>query len=209
MDNGMNKTAAKPSFWSRLNLPNKLTVIRMVMVPVVVACYLCIPDTWRVLIPQSGLCARDIIVMVLFALASITDFLDGQIARKYGLITSFGKFLDPIADKMLVNTVLILLVYSHQASVVAVLIMIARDLVVDGLRLSAASKGKVVSAGFPGKLKTVLQMIAIILLLLRNWPFLYLHLPMASLMLWAAALVSVYSGWIYFVKLKKYVMESM
>lgn len=209
MTNGSKETKSEGSFWSRLNLPNKLTVIRMAMVPLVVLCYLYIPDTWWVMIPQSGFCGRDLIVLVLFCAASLTDMLDGQIARKHNLITSFGKFLDPIADKMLVNTVLILLAYSHQASILAVLIMIARDLIVDGLRLSAASKGKVVSAGFPGKLKTVLQMAAIILLLLRNWPFLYIRIPMAALVLWAAALVSVYSGWIYFVKLKKYVMESM
>ncbi|WP_242745575.1 CDP-diacylglycerol--glycerol-3-phosphate 3-phosphatidyltransferase [Allobaculum sp. Allo2] len=130
-------------------------------------------------------------------------------ARSRHLITSFGKFLDPIADKMLVNSTLILLVYTHSAAVLPVLLMISRDLVVDGLRLSAASKGKVVSAGFPGKLKTVLQMISIILLLMGNWPFVYLHFPLAQITLWAAALVSLYSGWIYFVKLRKYVMESM
>ncbi len=135
--------------------------------------------------------------------------LDGQIARKRNLITSFGKFLDPIADKMLVNTILILLVSTHEANVVAVLLMTARDLIVDGLRLAAASEGSVVSAGFYGKLKTVLQMIAILLLLLCNWPFSYLHIPMAEIMLWAATAASLYSGWIYFEKLKKYVLKSM
>lgn len=192
-----------------MNLPNKLTVLRMVMVPVIWACYLLIPGDWCVLSQEAGLGMRNIIVLILFAIASLTDMLDGKIARSRNLITSFGKFLDPIADKMLVNTTLILLVYFREASVLPVLLMIARDLVVDGLRFSAASQGEVVSAGFSGKLKTVLQMVAIILLLLCNWPFVYLHFPLAEIALWAAAVVSLYSGWVYFEQLKGYVLESM
>lgn len=197
------------SFWGQLNVPNKLTVIRILMVPLVVICFLCIPSTWWVLEEQSGLCGRDLVVLVLFILASVTDFLDGQIARKHHLITSFGKFLDPIADKLLVNTLLILMVFTHQANVICVLLMTSRDLIVDGLRLAAATSGKVVSAGFYGKLKTVLQMIAIVLLLLCNWPFAIWNLPVASICLWLATIVSLYSGWIYFQKLKKYVLETM
>lgn len=195
--------------FKKMNLPNKLTVLRMIMVPIVVVCYLCIPSDWLVLDPATGLSGRNIVVFILFALASLTDMLDGKIARSRNLITSFGKFLDPIADKMLVNTILILLVSTHEANVVAVLLMTARDLVVDGLRFAAASEGSVVSAGFYGKLKTVLQMIAILLLLLCNWPFSYIHIPMADIMLWAATAASLYSGWIYFQKLKKYVLKSM
>lgn len=195
--------------FKQMNLPNKLTVLRILMVPIVVACYLYIPKDWLVLDETSGLSGRNLVVFVLFAIASLTDMLDGQIARKNNLITSFGKFLDPIADKMLVNTILIFLVSTHEANVIAVLLMTARDLLVDGLRFAAASEGSVVSAGFSGKVKTVLQMIAICLLLLCNWPFCYLHFPMADLMLWAATAASLYSGWIYFQKLKKYVLKSM
>lgn len=208
----MSKPASQTSFmqtFSKMNLPNKLTILRILMVPVIVVLYLAVPADTGVINQASGLGLRNILVLILFALASLTDMLDGKIARKYNLITSFGKFLDPIADKMLVNTVLILLVYFHQANVVAVLLMIARDLIVDGLRLSAASSGKVVAAGIWGKAKTVLQMAAIILLLLNNWPFVYIGLPAASICLWLATLASLYSGWIYFVKLKKYVMETM
>lgn len=193
----------------KMNLPNKLTVLRILLVPVVVICYLCIPADWYVLVPACGLSGRNLIVFILFALASLTDMLDGQIARKRNMITTFGKFLDPIADKMLVNTILILLVSTGSANVVAVLLMTARDLIVDGLRLAASSEGEVVSAGFSGKLKTVLQMIAILLLLLNNWPFFYLHIPMDQIMLWAATAASLYSGWIYFQKLKKYILKSM
>lgn len=151
-----------------MNLPNKLTVLRMVMVPILWAVYLCIPADAGIVSQEANLGLRNILVLILFTVASLTDMLDGQIARKRNLITSFGKFLDPIADKMLVNTTLILLCFNHEASIIPVLIMIARDLIVDGLRLSAASQGEVVSAGFSGKLKTVLQMVAIIMLLLHN-----------------------------------------
>lgn len=192
-----------------MNLPNKLTLIRIAMVPLVVLVYLLIPSDLGILHESNHLAFRDVLAFLIFAAASITDMLDGQIARKNNLITSFGKFADPIADKMLVNTVLILLVYTHQANVIAVLLMIARDLVVDGLRMIASQHGKVVSAGFYGKVKTVLQMFAIVFLLLKNWPFVYIGIPVDQILLWAAALVSVFSGWIYFMKLKSYVLESM
>ena len=192
-----------------MNLPNKLTMLRIVMVPVVVLIYLMIPQDFCVVSQTNGLALRDIFAFLVFAAASFTDMLDGQIARKQHLITSFGKFADPIADKMLVNTLLILLVYTHQANVVAVLLMIARDLVVDGLRMLASQHGKVVSAGFFGKLKTVLQMFAIVFLLLKNWPFVYIGLPVDQILLWAATLASLWSGFVYFVQLKDYVLESM
>lgn len=192
-----------------MNLPNKLTMLRIIMVPVVVLIYLLIPQDFCVVSQTNGLALRDILAFLVFAAASFTDMLDGQIARKQHLITSFGKFADPIADKMLVNTLLILLVYTHQANVVAVLLMIARDLVVDGLRMLASQHGKVVSAGFFGKLKTVLQMFAIVFLLLKNWPFVYVGLPVDQISLWAATLASLWSGFVYFVQLKDYVLESM
>lgn len=192
-----------------MNLPNKLTMLRIVMVPVVVLIYLLIPQDFCIVSQTNGLALRDIFAFLVFAAASFTDMLDGQIARKQHLITSFGKFADPIADKMLVNTLLILLVYAHQANVVAVLLMIARDLVVDGLRMLASQHGKVVSAGFFGKLKTVLQMFAIVFLLLKNWPFVYIGLPVDQILLWAATIASLWSGFVYFVQLKDYVLESM
>ena len=194
---------------AKMNIPNRLTIIRILLVPVVVAVYLCMDPNLYVLDVKSGLALRDVIAFLIFALASITDFLDGMLARKHNWITSFGKFADPIADKMLVNTVLILMVYFHQANVVAVLLMIARDLVVDGLRMSAATSGEVVSAGIFGKLKTVLQMFALIFLLLKDWPFIYMGIPVDQILLWLATAASLYSGWIYFKQLKKYVLETM
>lgn len=192
-----------------MNLPNKLTVGRIAMVPLVVLIYLVIPQDFCVISETNGLALRDVLAFLIFMLASLTDMFDGQIARKYHLITSFGKFFDPIADKMLVNTMLILLVYTHQANIVAVLLMIARDLIVDGLRMLASQHGKVVSAGIYGKAKTVLQMFAILFLLLKNWPFVYLGLPLDQILLWLACLMSLFSGLIYFAQLKDFVLESM
>lgn len=194
---------------TKMNIPNRLTIIRILLVPVVVAVYLCMDPTLCVIDETSGLALRDVIAFVIFAVASITDFFDGMLARKNNWITSFGKFTDPIADKMLVNTVLILMVYFHQANVIAVLLMIARDLIVDGLRMSAANSGEVVSAGIFGKLKTVLQMFALVFLLLKDWPFVYMGICMDQILLWAATVASLYSGLIYFNQLKKYVLETM
>ena len=192
-----------------MNLPNKLTVGRIAMVPLVVLIYLVIPQDFCVISATNGLALRDVLAFLIFMLASLTDMFDGQIARKYHLITSFGKFFVLIADKMLVNTMLILLVYTHQANIVAVLLMIARDLIVDGLRMLASQHGKVVSAGIYGKAKTVLQMFAILFLLLKNWPFVYLGLPLDQILLWLACLMSLFSGLIYFAQLKDFVLESM
>ena len=192
-----------------MNLPNKLTILRICLVPFVVAIYLCMDPAYGVVDSVSGLSVRNILVLVIFAIASITDYFDGMLARKNNWITSFGKFADPIADKLLVNTVLILLASTQEISVIPVLLMIARDLVVDGLRMSAAKSGEVVSAGWWGKVKTVLQMAAILATLLCNWPFAYLHFPVATILLWLATIASLYSGMIYFQKLKKYVLETM
>ena len=192
-----------------MNLPNKLTCLRIALVPLVVIIYLCISPDFCILSESANLALRDVLAFLVFVAASITDLLDGQIARRQNLITSFGKFADPIADKMLVNTVLILMVYFHQANVIAVLLMIARDLIVDGLRMSAANSGEVVSAGIFGKLKTVLQMFALVFLLLKDWPFVYMGICMDQILLWAATVASLYSGWIYFNQLKKYVLETM
>ena len=150
-----------------------------------------------------------LLVLILFAIASFTDYLDGYIARKHNLITSFGKFIDPIADKLLVNTMFILFAVDGVVPAVFVLIMIWRDMIVDGLRMNASAKGKVVAAGMMGKAKTVLQMFAIIFLLLNNLPFAFVSLPVADILFYAAVAVSVASGAEYFLKLKDIVMETM
>ena len=197
-----------------MNLPNKLSLFRVLLVPIITIFYLFVDlgIACELTIANGAILSigwTEIVVVVLFAVASFTDYLDGSIARKYNMITSFGKFVDPIADKLLVNTMLILFAVSGRVPVLAVVIMIWRDMIVDGLRMSASAKGKVVAAGMPGKVKTVLQMFAIIFVMIYNLPFAYMGIPVDQILIWAATAASVYSGVIYFVKLKDVVMETM
>lgn len=196
-----------------MNLPNKLSIGRILMVPIIVIFSLFINLGEAFSLTVNGHVVsmqwQEIIVVVLFILASITDLLDGMIARKYNMITSFGKFIDPIADKMLVNSLLILYAYHGFIPVLAVVMMIWRDTIVDGLRMSASSRGKVVAAGMMGKIKTVLQMIALVLVMLHNLPFAFLGLPLDQIMIWSACVVSLISGVQYFMQLKDVVMETM
>lgn len=196
-----------------MNLPNKLTLFRILLVPLIACLYVFFDHRMDIAIAANGkvvsLSSSHILVLILFAIASFTDFLDGKIARKYNMITSFGKFLDPIADKLLVNTMFILFAISGVVSIIPVIVMIWRDMIVDGLRMNASAKGKVVAAGMMGKAKTVLQMFAIILILLNNLPFAFIGLPVADILLWMAMIVSLMSGVDYFIKLKDIVMESM
>lgn len=196
-----------------MNLPNKLSLFRVALVPIIVILFLTdgIMECFRIHTANGDIVftLSDILVFVLFAVASFTDFLDGKIARSRNLITSFGKFVDPIADKLLVNSMLILFACTSRISVLAVLLMIWRDMIVDGLRMNASAKGKIVAAGMLGKIKTVLQMFAIIFLMLKNLPFAFVGIPMDQILLWAATIVSLASGIQYFIQLKDIVMESM
>lgn len=197
-----------------MNLPNRLSLVRICIVPLIACIYLFPYAQFGIEVMELdfdfvSLKITNVIVLGLFAAASITDFLDGYIARKHQLVTSFGKFIDPIADKLLVNTMLLLFAANGTAPIVPVLVMIWRDTVVDGLRMTASSKGIVVAAGFMGKVKTVAQMITIIVLLLNNLPFELLRFPMGELMLWFSMCVSVISGIAYFMQLKDVIMESM
>lgn len=131
---------------------------------------------------------------VIFIVAAATDALDGHIARKYNLITNFGKIMDPLADKLLVISALICLVELGDVAGWMVIVILAREFVVTGLRTVAAAEGVVIAAGWSGKLKTVLQMIAIPALLLQNWPFEMIGLPFAQIMLWASVIMTIVSG---------------
>lgn len=197
-----------------MNLPNKLSCIRMLFVPIIVLVWIFPFAQFNIALPEYTfgfvtLSLKNIIVLVLFAIASFTDFLDGYIARKNHLITSFGKFIDPIADKMLVNTMFVMFAALGTVPVVPVIIMIWRDTIVDGLRMNAAQKGVVVAAGFLGKLKTVSQMLTVIVVLLNNLPFELVRFPMADFLLWFSCLISVAGGVSYFMQMKDVIMESM
>lgn len=202
-----------------MNLPNRLTILRILMIPVIVFVWLFPAAQFGWVVPkfQIGILSngysvaislKNIICLVLFALASITDYLDGMLARKNNLITTFGKFADPIADKLLVSTMFVLFAADGIIPVVPVLIMVIRDTIVDGCRMIASQNGVVVAAGYLGKVKTVVQMVSIVLILLNNIPFELYRLPVADFMLWFAAFISMASGISYFNQMKEYIFES-
>ncbi|OJG18061.1 CDP-diacylglycerol-glycerol-3-phosphate 3-phosphatidyltransferase [Enterococcus canis] len=137
---------------------------------------------------------------IIFAVASITDWLDGKIARSRGLVTNFGKFADPLADKMLVMTAFIILVGQGSVPAWVAAIIVCRELAVTGLRLLLVEHGEVMAAAWPGKVKTATQMVAIILLFINNIPFAALGWPVAQIMLYLCLIFTIYSGVDYFVK---------
>ena len=196
-----------------MNLPNRLTVMRIIMIPVIILIAIFPYSQFGIEIPmlQFGfvtLSAVNIVMLVLFCIASFTDFLDGYLARKNNLVTTFGKFADPIADKLLVTTRFVLFAAQGTIPVVPVLIMVARDTIVDGIRMIASSNGVVMAAGYLGKLKTVVQMLSIITILLNNLPFELYRLPVSDFLLWFAAFTSLASGISYFNQMREYIFES-
>ncbi len=177
-----------------MNLPNKLTILRLIMIPLFVAVF------YLTVIPYNY-----VISAVIFVLAALTDFLDGYIARKYNLVTNLGKFLDPIADKVLVSTALIvmLLPYPTESAIIpfygaiAVAIILARELIVSGFRIVAASNGKVLAADKSGKIKTFTQDVAVVILLVGAdlMAGLYSVINIVGLVfLGLATLLTIYSG---------------
>lgn len=197
-----------------MNLPNKLTMFRIILIPVIILVYLfpyesfgIVPTTFTVFGVHISII--NLIALLIYVVAAVTDALDGNIARSRNLITTFGKFADPIADKLLTTTMFLLFVSRGIIPVLPVIIMIARDTFVDGCRMMAASNGKVVAAGMMGKLKTVFQMVTVALVLLNNLPFALVNLPVSDIMLWLSALISLISGVQYFNQMKDDIMESI
>jgi CDP-diacylglycerol--glycerol-3-phosphate 3-phosphatidyltransferase len=189
-----------------MNLPNKITTFRMICV-VIIDFILLFP--WKncgINMPLvfNYISLEYFVSAILFLIASFSDFLDGYLARKYNLVTTYGKFMDPIADKLLVDTVVIIMAVKapHLVPPVVAVIMIARDLLVDALRQVAVTKGVVLAANILGKLKTVIQMVALTLALLCDWPFGLLELPISitSIICYLAGIVSLLSGVLYFTK---------
>ena len=171
-----------------MNIPNQLTLMRILCVPVFIGFYL------------TG---HFYIATGIFIAASFTDMLDGQIARAKGIVTNFGKIMDPLADKILVISAFVLLVQEKRVAGWMLIVILAREFVVSGLRTVAASEGIVIAAGISGKIKTVLQMIAVPLLLLHNWPASYVNIPLDMIMLWACVIMTVVSECEYVLKNKE------
>lgn len=194
-------------------LPNTLTVIRLILAVIVIILILFPYDMIGFNFPKyliNGLAVLDVklaICAVLFVVASITDFLDGHIARKYKYVSNFGKLMDPIADKMLTNSLLIILAGEGFIPTIIPVVIISRDIVVDGVRMLLTEKGEVLPAGKLGKFKTAFLMIGITLKLVGNLPFSLWNLPIADFLLIAATLLSVISGIQYFNGAKKFITK--
>ena len=163
-----------------MNLPNKLTLLRVLMIPFFVVCLLWEGGQNQTLRYVSA---------AIFIVASLTDMLDGKIARKYGLVTNFGKFMDPLADKLLVCSALICLIELGQLPAWMVIVIISREFIISGFRLIASDNGVVIAASYWGKFKTTFQMIAVILLIF-NLEALRL---MADICVWVALALTVIS----------------
>ena len=178
-----------------MNLPNKLTVLRVIMVPFFVF----------FMLTDVGGAANKWIALVLFVVASLTDMLDGKIARKYNLITNFGKFMDPIADKLLVSSAFIAFVQMNLLPAWIVIIFIAREFIISGFRLVASDAGIVLAASWWGKFKTAFQMIMCLLLIINlDYPVLNV---IEQIFIYASLALSIISLIDYLVKNRKVIAD--
>lgn len=189
-----------------MNLPNRLTILRIVLSALIIVFLLFPFQTAGINIPQLFINEKIVVDVkyliagVLFVCASLTDFLDGHIARKRNMVTDFGKLMDAIADKMLVNSVLIILSASGFIHPIIPIVIVIRDTIVNSIKMIAASKGKVVAAIKSGKLKTICLMVGISLTLFYNLPFELYNLRIADFLLFIATVLSVVSGMQYYSK---------
>lgn len=190
-----------------MNLPNKLTLARIIMAIMIILIllgwdsiisFISVEKTQLFVNETIVIDLKYIIAGILFILASITDFLDGYIARKYNLITDFGKLMDAIADKILVNSVLIILSAQGFIHPIIPVVIVIRDSVVNSIKMLAASKGKVVAAIKSGKVKTACLMVGIVLTLFYNLPFELWNISVAKVLLFIATILSIISGVQYF-----------
>ncbi|MGN1400375.1 MAG: CDP-diacylglycerol--glycerol-3-phosphate 3-phosphatidyltransferase [Bacillus sp. (in: firmicutes)] len=181
-----------------MNLPNKITISRICLIPFFLIIMLVDFGWGNLQLGSEAIPVKDLVGAIIFIFASVTDWVDGYYARKYNLVTNLGKFLDPLADKLLVSAALIVLVEMGLAPSWIVIIIISREFAVTGLRLILAGTGEVVAANMLGKIKTWTQIIAISALLLHNLPFAYIDFPFATIALWVSMFFTIWSGWDYF-----------
>lgn len=172
------------------NLPNQLTMARIFAIPVFI------------IVLMMGF---RVTATIIFIAAALTDMLDGKIARKYNLVTNFGKLMDPLADKLLTMSAFICFVGLGDVPAWMVIVILGREFIITGMRQVAAAEGIVIAAGWSGKIKTVCQMVAIPLIMLNNWPFTFLPvvIPMDQIALWAALVMTIWSGAEYIIKNKE------
>lgn len=195
-----------------MNLPNKLTMARIIMAIIIIVMLLFPYDQINLEIPlyeigNVSIGLDYIIAGILFVVASVTDFVDGNYARKHNMVTDFGKVMDAIADKVLVNGALIIMAYNRLIPVIVPVVIITRDTVVDSIKMVAGSKGNVVGASIAGKIKTICMMVGLSLVFFSNLPFELIGLPLDKILLYLATILSLFSGIQYFIVNKKYFLE--
>ncbi|WP_026675808.1 CDP-diacylglycerol--glycerol-3-phosphate 3-phosphatidyltransferase [Fictibacillus gelatini] len=191
-----------------MNLPNKITISRVMLIPIFLIVLL-VPFHWGTLtIGSWSLPVTHFVAALIFIVASCTDWIDGYYARKFNLVTNLGKFLDPLADKLLVTAAFISLVQLGFTPAWMVIIIISREFAVTGIRTIAAAEGVVIAASQAGKVKTWIQIIAISVTLLHNFPFAFIGIPFDQISLWIATAITLYSGWDYFIKNKEVMLKS-
>ena len=198
-----------------MNLPTKLTMSRIILTVVLIVLFLFPFYQMNIEFPMWLVNGKEVIEIdskyiiggVIFIIASITDFLDGYFARKNNIVTNEGKFLDAIADKVLVNTVLIIFACNGFISSIIPVVIIFRDTIVDTIRMVASSKGKVIAAGKAGKIKTVFMMIGLTLTFFYNLPFELWNVDVSNVLLIIATVLSIYSGIEYYYNNKKIIFD--
>lgn len=193
----------------KMNLPNRITIGRIILA-VLMLVLLLVP--WHSLnfefpeyiINGEILSLKYIIAGIIFVVASLTDFIDGYLARSRNLVTDFGKVADAIADKILVNGLLIILAYDRLIPILIPVVIITRDIIVDSCKMISGNKGKVVAASWLGKAKTMCMMIGLTLVLFNNLPFSFINIPLDSILLFAATILSVVSGCQYYYNTREF-----
>jgi len=191
-----------------VNLANRITLARIFLVPIVTIFLLVKLDLGSLTIGEYSISYTQVCALLLFIIAASTDGLDGYIARKRKIVTNLGKLLDPLADKLLMAAVLIALVEMEKLGAWVAIIIISREWAVTGLRQVALLEGAVLAASKWGKWKTAIQITMIIVLLLNNFPFNFIDLRIDLVVVWAAVLITVYSGIDYFLKNKNLIPVS-
>lgn len=196
-----------------MNLPNKLTIFRMILAFIIIGILLFPFDASGITIPRLFVNEsivvnfKYIVAGILFIIASVTDYFDGYLARKNNQVTNFGKVMDAIADKVLVDSILIILSATGFIQPIITVVIVVRDIIVDSLKMAASSNGKVVAAIKSGKLKTACLMFGIALTLFYNLPFELWNLKVSDFLLIVAAVLSIVSAVQYYYMTRKYLKD--